>query len=61
MRKFTLWFDANNHYKNYFKMDVSIFDEDGVAYPISIMVRADNPYRLEIIQEFDRMILGYLK
>ncbi|MFN3851857.1 MAG: DUF6169 family protein [Spirosomataceae bacterium] len=61
MKKFTIWYDAFNFDSRYFKIDIKLKDKVGIVYPISILLRTDNPHRLEIIEQFDKVISGYNK
>ncbi|MCU0327222.1 MAG: DUF6169 family protein [Spirosomaceae bacterium] len=60
-RKFDLWFNMFNLSNGFVKFDLAIKDKEGIIYPISIMFRTDNPHRLEIIEQFDKVISGYSK
>jgi hypothetical protein len=60
-RKFNLWFEAFNTDNRYVKVDTSIIDNEGIYYPVSIMVRKDNPNAGAILSEFVRVIQGISK
>lgn len=50
-RKFDRWFaDYNNG--NFTKLDETLLDKDGTEFPVSLIMRLDNPYRKEVADAF---------
>jgi hypothetical protein len=59
-KKFNAWFTTFNDSK-YFKIDSPLTDSEGNKYPISIILRFDNPFAKEISDSFIELIQTYQK
>ena len=59
-RKFNSWFTTFQK-SRYYKIDSPIIDSEGREFPISIILRADNPYREEIVNSFFDVVSKYNK
>ena len=57
-RKFSSWFIRFNK-EHFFKVDAFLSDAIDEIIPISIVVRRDNPYKYQILQDFERITDGY--
>ena len=57
-RKFDMWFNEYNR-GAFLKLDSEIKDIDGVWYPVAIIMKNDNVYRVDIIEAFLNLISGY--
>jgi hypothetical protein len=57
-RKFNSWF---NYFKGteYIKIDKAFIDSDGGSFPVSLILKSNNPYRTKIFDAFTTMIEGY--
>lgn len=57
-RKFDSWF---HYYKGleYFKTESMLYDKSGIVYYTSLIMRKDNPYKIQIIEAFDNLTSGY--
>jgi hypothetical protein len=56
-RKFSHWFLAFQN-ENYLKTDAILISADGVAVPVSIIFRRDNPYKYQIMEAFEKLTDG---
>jgi hypothetical protein len=59
-RKFNAWF-STFHDSKYFKIDSPLTDSESNKYPISIILRFDNPFAKEISDSFIELIQTYQK
>jgi Family of unknown function (DUF6169) len=59
-RKFNAWF-TTFHDSKYFKIDSPITNSKGNNFPISIILRFDNPFAQEIADSFIELIQTYQK
>jgi hypothetical protein len=59
-RKFEDWFNSQNNLK-LFKFDEKIVDSQGIVYPLSAILRKDNPFFHEIIDAFIQITAEYSK
>lgn len=59
-KKFNAWFTTFNDSK-YFKIDSPLIDSEGNTFPISIILRFDNPFAKEISDSFIELIQTYQK
>lgn len=57
-RKFNTWFD---NYKgiDFWKLDTTLQDDDGIVYYTSLIIRKDNPLKLRIIAAFEELPRKY--
>jgi hypothetical protein len=59
MNKFNRWFAQYNKGDNYLQISETLIDSNNISYPISLIIKKTNPYRLEITEEFFRLADGY--
>jgi hypothetical protein len=57
-RKFHIWFEEFQH-ENYLKIDVILVDSAKNRFPTSLILRRNNPYLLQIFEEFENITSGY--
>ncbi len=57
-RKFHIWFEEFQH-ENYLKIDVILIDSEKKRFPTSLILRRNNPYLLQIFEEFESITSGY--
>ncbi len=57
-RKFDQWFDEFND-GSFVKINQEIKDNDGKKYPVSIVLKHSNPYRLQVFDAFISLIDTY--
>ena len=57
-RKFDEWFEF---YKGqlFVKIDAGFKEDDGSVYPVSLIIKEQNPFRVQIFDEFLNVINGY--
>lgn len=57
-RKFDQWFTQYN--QGFFvKVDEQIKDIDGAYYPVAIIMKPSNPYRLQVFEAFVKLADSY--
>ncbi|MEI7587740.1 DUF6169 family protein [Runella sp.] len=56
--KFSRWFEYFDK-NNFTKLDDSIRDSGGIIYPVSLIVKSNNPHKKAILLDFLEMIEGY--
>jgi Family of unknown function (DUF6169) len=57
-RKFNDWF---NYYKGprFVKLDAEFKETNGTPYPVSLIIKHNHPYRVQIFDEFLNVVYGY--
>ena len=57
-RKFNDWF---NYYKGprFVKLDAEFKETNGTTYPVSLIIKHNHPYRVQIFDEFLNVVYGY--
>jgi Family of unknown function (DUF6169) len=57
-RKFNDWF---NYYKGqrFLKLDAEFKETNGTQYPVSLIIKYNHPYRVQILDEFLNVVYGY--
>lgn len=56
-RKFDGWFSEFNK-GAFFKLDGEIKDEEGIRYPVAIIIRSNNPFRGQLAVDFVNLLAG---
>ncbi len=58
MKKFNRWFE---YYKgdSFVKIDSGFKESDGTLYPVSLIIKEKNPFRVQIFEAFLNVIDGY--
>lgn len=59
--KFDHWFIDYNTEKSLVKISEELIDEEGVSYPVSMILKYNNPYFLDIIDRFRNLKEDYSK
>ena len=59
--KFDQWFLEYNTEKSLVKISEELIDEEGVSYPVSLILKYNNPYFLDIIDRFRNLKEDYSK
>ena len=57
-RKFDMWFQQYNR-GAFIKLDQEIRDADGSRYPVAVIMRYENPFRIQVIEDFINIINSY--
>lgn len=57
-KKFDDWFYSKDKF-GLIKIDETIYDSNGIGYPISLIIKNDNPYFTEIVVGFSRLAASY--
>jgi hypothetical protein len=56
-RKFDGWFGEYNK-GAFFKLDGEIKDEEGIRYPVAIIIRSNNPFKDQLAVDFVNLLAG---
>ncbi len=57
-RKFNDWFEIYRQ-ASFIKIDSGFVESDGTFYPVSLIIKEQNPYRVQIFEQFLNVIDGY--
>jgi hypothetical protein len=57
-RKFTIWFEEFQN-AEYLKVDAILIDSTKNRFPISLILRRNNPHLVQIFEEFETITRGY--
>jgi hypothetical protein len=53
------WFGKYNTANEFVQVIDNIYDETKKPYPVSLIIKKDNPYRVEVVEQFYALVAGY--
>jgi Family of unknown function (DUF6169) len=57
--KFVKWFAKYNTANEFVQVIDNIYDDSKKPYPVSLIIKKDNPHRVEVVEQFYALVAGY--